>query len=435
MKGAISLILSLLLVSLLTACGGSAPADDSGKTPETLIQEGDNALAAGDPYEASQKYRAAGEAGEEKLTEALVQISKNYTVGDPGENSVKIAMDHLCSIPESGRAREDVAERMLEVADQYMTILGENKYADPDEMYMPAKDLLDNILYNDLPEYDAITEKLALQWALAHIDNWDAEKVLPVWEQFSEHPTIAAATEAAKLFEQKRFTQGLSVLMENAENYQEYDWILIQHMASCEDTSLSETIDLMAAVATVYPYHPGGMDAQGTWIEEAAAFTDAHGTIEKQSETADLTEEEIQTLQELCGKEPAGKILMLSRRKEYEAEETKLELSCLMNSLPTDYIPAGLEQVEYVVLIDNDYVDTGETFQIGTKLLKETAMVQVYKAGNPNPIYTSPVSETVILPNTMLVYNGEPPVYNVPSHPHIGGEMTDALKTIMKDIY
>lgn len=434
MKRTLPLLLSVVLcLTVFTACAGVP--DNSEPDPETLIRQGDAALAEGDTEQARIMYKEAGEAGEEKLTDVLVQISKNYTVGDPGPNSIKIAMNHLCNIPESGRTRQDVAERMLEVADQYLTLMEEESISDPEEAFLPVKDLLDAVMCTDLPEYSQMAERLGWMWGWEYLNSRDPEKAILVWESFPDHPTMNALAGAANLIRQKEYMAAVKLLREKVENYSVYEAELMNELAEDADNTLQQSIDLTAARATVFFEDPPVLDEAAAWIESSTAFN-LSGTIEKIGDAPDLTSEDLKTLETLCGQEPEGKILILSRRRPYGSAELITELYPGTSViLPPAYIPERLEQVQYVILIDNDYEDTGETFEVGTKLLKETVVVQVYKVGNPDPVYTSPRRETCILPSTFLIYSGDPPVYYAPSHPNIGSDMKKALKIIMEDIY
>lgn len=442
MKRRIALLLALILcLSVLNGCSTPAPSltpeEEAARKAETLIKKGDAALAAGKLDEARLKYIAAGATAEGKLTDVLLQIAHTYTVGDPGENSLKIAMDHLSNIPESGRIREDVAKVMLETADAYLdAIYEEDSFNYEEEDFPPVSDLLDTVLCKDLPEYSALVERLGWTWSLMYIQNGKAEEAFAIWNSFPENELMCVLNEAGSLIQNKKYLEGFRLLEEKIENKYDFAPILIQELIDDEGNNLQQNIELTAIGANLYGFQPEVLDEKGSWIEENLSLKQLQTSIEDYPGSSDLSAEDKELLKTLCGQEANKKILILNRRRPYAAEETVLELHDeTIYILPCEFIPQRLEEVEYIILIDTDYIDTGETFDVGTKLLKETAVIQVYKVGKTNPIYTSATRQTHLLPTTMLMYSGEPPVYYVPSHPSIAADMREALTIIMKDIY
>ena len=134
-------------------------------------------------------------------------------------------------------------------------------------------------------------------------------------------------------------------------------------------------------------------------------------------------------MENLCGTAPNGKLLILHKRPVFYGSDVQITEVDLyhMEMLPDEFFPKSLEVVQYVVLFESSYRDTGNTYSNGTKEIKETTKLTLYNAVTGKQLYTASATST---PKSSFTYSGEPPKYYSGFSPEMDSAMKQVLQTI-----
>ena len=142
--------------------------------------------------------------------------------------------------------------------------------------------------------------------------------------------------------------------------------------------------------------------------------------------------ESLDELYQACGEAPAGKYLILLELKNQYTLAREI-----MRCLPADMLPASLEEVEYIVLLEYDYNKTGAYYdQFGlpcTNAIRESARVTVLRMPGQKRVYQSHWFYGEKPPSSISVpMFGKRPAYYSLGAPAMGGELYKAIDSVLK---
>lgn len=139
-----------------------------------------------------------------------------------------------------------------------------------------------------------------------------------------------------------------------------------------------------------------------------------------------ISEAQYSDLLSLTATAPAGKILILHRWSEFGTGEKNINLDLgLMRTLPDEYYPGSLEEVEFVILMDATYERTG-AYESGTVRIHETTTLTLYNAAGEE-LYTETVEG---LDDDYMYYFGEAPEYYSAASPDMKAALEQAFALI-----
>ena len=151
----------------------------------------------------------------------------------------------------------------------------------------------------------------------------------------------------------------------------------------------------------------------------------------KSSTVDEFVISDLKTLYDQCGKKPTGKILIVAQRHTYsDRETTQAILMNLMRLLPGEYYPASLDEVEFIVLVDYDYLKEGN-YMFVTVALQEYAEVTVIRATDMQELYSSQRIDGNSAPSSFS-YSGTPPTWKSGNAPNMGEEIHSAISSIIE---
>lgn len=455
MKRVFCLLLALILILPTTACGvdsPSAPAVTSTTAPapdkniDQLITKGDVALQDRRFDDAFKFFTEAGEAGEAKLENAKRVLKEELL--DSFIDRKPEAVDELMGdlVPTYVTKEEyhswivEYAQGKIDETAKYFQTAG-NEFADGSFDLEKSMDFLTELFSStgiaESPENAAFMEQFNLNYALLKFfdgakfhDELKLQKgyeLLKTCKEGSDGYAIAQALDGFKNF---KYSEGMAVL----EKY-----VLNRHvrreLLSCfknEDRNYADNMNGMLEYYAVYL----GLDDEAfdadTLTEnlDGSKLTLVYG-IDKQTYDAKLSETRRDQLKEQIGSAPAGKILILHRRKVYGSKSTELDVVfSIMEYLPEKYFPTSLEEVEYVIFMDSTYAKKGK-FQNGTVRILETTKLTTYDVTTGKKLTSASKKGKL---DTVMYYYGTAPKYYSCGSPKMQDSLIKAMEAISSDM-
>lgn len=235
------------------------------------------------------------------------------------------------------------------------------------ELFGPAAPSSINSKLND------IKGKLKINWHNKDLTTPNFEEAMKFWincEPGTDGYEIVRSVEEFKKGNIKKAVQTLSKLITHTES-------LIEIL----DKIKRETEGLTTEQQWEYATETRKIQKAGKTKDLAEAMSDADLTrfsISNYDGNPILSESERKNLPNLIGTNPNGKILILNKRNDFREKAKKLDIFLkIMDELPEEYYPEYYSEVEYIILVENTYKQTG-TYTSGAKRLKETAKMTVY---------------------------------------------------------
>lgn len=402
-------ILALLLCAALTAslfagCGSSGqPAPEAPAATESPTADAGKLLKT-----AEKRIEEAG-ADIELWTEALAPLA---------EQAVEAARD-----PQTAAFLLSSGKRF------YNTVKLEMESIYNADAVQTAVDLLAQLTAFDPSVLEEAgreeLSRLILDIGFLYSDMEQPDRMLDYWKK-TKDDTVALLLEVMDLYSAGRNVEALTLLRQKLPDNRDHDSWTFSMAATAADESLGSMLDLWKAYAMIQNIPA---DSGGAWMQELTEYW--KGTIDGAG-SAPLTQADLDALSRAG--EGAGKILILDRKRPYGEAEAQITLSSRNLDLPEALFPAAPEEISYILLVDTDYEETGQTFNVGTVLIKEHSTVSVWAPGGSKPLHQSDTESTYILPSVTLTYNGDPPVYYAPNHPEIQEAGLEALEYILENI-
>lgn len=415
----------LLVICLLAGCG---------LQPEQYVQMGDESREAGEYEKALDYYRQAGELGKEKRKDLLVARSRARNRNhDAYDKSLAYLMENGSDV----FTEEEAMENLVEYLDQYLeACLEEVRQAKDSEEppeFVRVRDLrekadsaksvikegtpglqealdkayeLEGWLYliSDAPEYiDAYWYDVLSAWS--NCTSGTGAEVTQAVETLWAGNTSAAAEELKRILETPRIVRDL--WRYQGENMQ--------------FETINRALEYEGVYRTMYP-----QGEQTTLVERFENISDLRRGSNSESSNIRLNESMIADLKANCGKNAEDKVLILH----VTGSGVYVDLDIgLMSLLPDQYYPTSIESVRYAIVLAGDSVETGRTYDKGTKQVREDVTLRLYDVTTGKEL-NSIVAEG---PESMFItYSGEPPKYYSAGKAYIGEELTELCKTIEK---
>ena len=455
MKRVFCLLLALILILPTTACGvdsPSAPAVTSTTAPapdkniDQLITKGDVALQDRRFDDAFKFFTEAGEAGEAKLENAKSVLKEELL--DSFVDRKPEAVDKLMGalVPTYVTKEEyyswivEYAQGKVDETAKYFQTAG-NEFADGSYDLEKSMDFLTELFSStgiaESPENAAFMEQFNLNYALLKFfdgakfhDELKLQKgyeLLKTCKEDSDGYAIAQALDGFKNF---KYSEGMAILEKHVLNRH-----VRRELLSCfknEDRNYPDNMNSMLEYYAVYL----GLDDEAfdadTLTEnlDGSKLTLVYG-IDKQTYDVKLSETRRDQLKEQIGSAPAGKILILHRRKVYGSKSTELDVVfSIMEYLPKEYFPTSLEEVEYVILMDSTYAKKGK-FQTGTVRILETTKLTTYDVTTGKKLTSASKKGKL---DTVMYYYGTAPKYYSCGSPKMQDSLIKAMEAISSDM-
>ena len=190
-------------------------------------------------------------------------------------------------------------------------------------------------------------------------------------------------------------------------------------------------MDYEKALAVLYEAENGARKLTlGALKSVTDVYTSAIATLPESEQ--DQTISSVEKLLSGCGGAPKGKILIVRTFHDYDGNKPTSAISWeLTNLLPAKYIPASLDEVEYLVVLEYDFRETGRYNNNYTLSLQEFCTIYVYAARPRMELQTEVVSYGVDAPNTYFYHGSGTPQYLSGNRPSIGSDLFSILKKRM----
>lgn len=455
MKRLFCLLLALILVLPTTACGVDAPSTPSvpsttapapDKNIDQLIAKGDVALQDRSFDAAFKFFTEAGEAGEAKLENAKSLLKEElldcFVDGKP-EAVTKLMGDlvptYIAEEEYHGWIVEYAQGKLDETAKYFQT--AGNEFPDGSYDLEKSMDFLTELFSStgiaENPENAAFMEQFNLNYALLKFfggakfhDERSLREGYELLKTCKEGSDGYAIVQALDGFKNHKYFDGMAVLEKHVLNKH-----VRRELMSCfknEDRNYADDMNSMLEYyAVYYGLNDDSFNAK-TLTEnlDGSKLTLVYG-IDKQTYDAKLSETRRDQLKEQIGSAPAGKILILHRRKVYGSKSTELDVVLsLMEYLPEEYFPTSLEEVEYVILMDSTYAKKGK-FQNGTVRILETTKLTTYDVTTGKKLTSASKKGTL---DTVMYYHGTAPKYYSCGSPKMEDSLIKAMEAISADM-
>lgn len=145
----------------------------------------------------------------------------------------------------------------------------------------------------------------------------------------------------------------------------------------------------------------------------------------------------LESVYELCGSEPAGKILIVNQYplfiNKYMNDEKKSVFAVsfeLMQYLPIEYYPKSLDEVSYVIVLSYENWECGE-YDNGTSALQEYGMVYACSLETNEDIYESNYVFGPEPPNTYTITGTRSPKFISGGRPKLYTQFIEGLEAVM----
>ena len=432
------LIAIILLIALKTC------SSELFMSSEKLIAKGDIAMENKEYDQAIEYYQRAGAAGNEKERKAHLAKTGRMTYEDTitylQENASDLfTEEEIYAIILNQRVEEwenFISEIEVTQEEYYTKIENETDYDKINEHYDNLRSyyidkfrkLKDNLeIFPTLipANTDGLEELLNEEYYYAgKLSLWCNEEnyyteaywrnTLDLWSNCTAGPGYEI-TQAIEQITSKNNMEGFATISFYIEDL----WMLnslTKHLREqIAFENVQESLDYEIACRTLFP-----QESFDFALSEAYYNAVKIGTAVSNIEL-ELNPQQLDEIKNTCGTEPSGKILFLHQ------VDGKIYFHDLTFTVPNAHMPANLESVEYVVLMSAEDIETGNTFEKGTKEIREDITLTLYHAPTGNILY----QEIIDGPTDFIIsYYGDPPEYWRAGAPNISDELMSLLAII-----
>lgn len=383
----------------------------------------------------SQPAAPAATTAKQIPAEKILEKANKYISDGNGKlDAYLAALDELAQLQDDAAKDETTAKFLLETANTCMELIEAERKGiyRPDEIQgyvdylLPVIKMLTNASNQSLEQEKT---ELLINMGVLIMELNDMQQGISFWKENST-ATMDILLEAIEIFQTGKNVQAIRYLRENLENYAEYEFWVWRSFGTSQQYDLVSELDGLKAYGMIVN---NDLTTDGNWISESNLGKYWRGTIDNQNSVS-INSQDIQLLKENCGKEAAGKVLILNRVRPYNSQESVVCIDSHNYYLPEAWIPERIEEISYILLFDTDYEETGRKFNVGTSLIKEISQITLYSVEQSQPLYQSEKKASVILPMVNLTYQGEPPEYYCPDHPDMAEAAEQALNRIVNAI-
>lgn len=415
------------------------------KNTEELLNKGSTALETRHLDEAFEYFTEAGEDGLEKL-ESAKTVLKNELYSLFEESEWNDAADLIANIVPTYVAEEEIhgwtieyAQETLDAAAKFLqdptneangSAYDHKKALDAAEALYAWADLDSHEEHAVFLEQHNYTRASILFYTAAKYSNeQEFTAALALLRDSSEGSDGQAIVQALDGFKEYKYSEGMSVL----EKYilapdvrkEMLSYFCGEDMYADDMNSLLEYYFASYSLNSKFFKY----DTLATWSEKDTGSA-SYG-IDKYDYDVKLTKTKRDQLKEQIGSAPAGKILVLHRRKVYGSKSTELDVSLsVMRDLPAEYFPNSLEEVEYIVLMDSTYAKKGK-FQNGTVRILETTKLTTYDVVTGKKLATATKKGEL---EDRMWYLGDAPKYYSCGSPNMRAYLIKAMEAIQADM-
>lgn len=419
-----------IVLSFLILCGSFGSSKK--------IKAGDEALKKRDYEQAIKNYKAAGKEGEEKVAEVytkqLLWVYKN--------EKFYVVRETIEELHQNEKDKELLTKGILGFVDVIKEEIekGTNKDLSKATQAEFLLDILDMIQDQSLEKIEKIRKEMQdlifneeLMQAIQHADNtwskdadWEealdlcrnAEEgslghlLLTTYERIQQRADLEAAKETKKLVDN------------NIDKIRFWKFATKDYTAE----SLNGTLEYMLAGQYIKGYYENEKTPEPnlTEIIDPNQVAILMG-IDPKEEAYTLSRSMVEELKKNCGKDAAGKILIVHDRAIYDSKERTMDVvGHWMRKLPDSYKPTTAESVKYLIYVKSDYTKGG-TYSGGTKQIIEKTALTVYDTENGRTIYTKTVNGKR---SDVMNYTGIKPVYYSAESPDMAKAFSEAMNKI-----
>lgn len=455
MKRLFCLLLALILVLPTTACGvdskPSTPDVPATTAPaatepainyEEILEKANAALEKGNFAEAFSLFAEAGEAGEADmklaktaLKDTLFQHYHDHDLQKASAALSGVMPDHLSEEEYLFWVLEYIQGKEAEIA----TILVKSD----DSIYSASEKCLENIsalidesAVHTLPESSEVLDQHYLNVGVVKLyqgartnaarDYQDAVAALEKCSEGSEGQKLLSAVKALGEY---RYAEGMSVLKTHFSDKVILAELLYNYRG--EGSYKDDVNNILEYYSTAFSVNKDAFDYDTLLGYLESSKSNLTFGIDSDKYSKVLKDAQRDQLKEQVGSAPAGKVLILHRRKVYGSKETKLDIVFgLMEHLPEKYFPNSLEEVEYIILMDSTYAKKGK-FQNGTVRILETTKLTTYDVTTGKKLTTASKKGTL---DTVMYYYGTAPKYYSCGSPKMQAALIKAMEAISANI-
>lgn len=446
-KKLLSLTLAVLLALSLCACSTSGPSSPVETTvpPTTedpyaqIIAQADALMNSGDKEGAIALYAQGGPIGQQ----ALESFRKEYKAElDELASDISIKYDptpvleYLQQLPEGLLDEETAIQWYLELfqpaTDEHAErINGEYDFVTfshyDQEQIQTRIDAIHNSVIAETPEAKALVDTNTfllgiMEFTFAYETyDWDDPGFATAYEIFASCAEGSAGYEVAQAIDMIRtgkFLEAAEILTKHINSKDRVLGFIYRYAPRGDDQTLNTKLSYTRATDII----DGDVTIKAleTMMDNSTTYT--MGIIDADG----ISEAQYSDLLSLTATAPAGKILVLHRWTEFGTGETKINLDLgLMRTLPDEYYPGSLEEVEFVILMDATYERTG-AYESGTVRIHETTTLTLYNAAGEE-LYTETVEG---LDDDYMYYFGEAPEYYSAASPDMKAALEQAFALI-----
>lgn len=443
-KKLLSLTLAAMLVLSLCACGNtSAPSSAPGETtvPATtapnygaFLDEGLMLLDSGDLQGAMEKFAQAGPAGEQQME----LLRKEYTdpIMDAAETYVPDAIAMLQELPEGLLSEEETLQLLAELYRMYADVYARQINANADYVsWYPgtleniqalSDEIANSALAGTAEGQSVIDYNNFLLGIMRFQDAYDTyewedpgfEEAYQIFASCAEGSEGYDVAQAIDMIREGKFLEAAELLKTHIHSSDRIMGFITRYTPHGDDQTLNTKLSYTRALDIV----DGDVTIKTleTMMDNSTTYT--VGIIDADG----ISEAQYSDLLSLTATAPAGKILVLHRWSEFGTGEKNINLDLgLMRTLPDEYYPGSLEEVEFVILMDATYERTG-AYESGTVRIHETTTLTLYNAAGEE-LYTETVEG---LDDDYMYYFGEAPEYYSAASPDMKAALEQAFALI-----
>lgn len=394
----------------------------AGKFTEASILAGEDAFSKKNYSEAIKYFESAGESARTRWADAVYEQALVYLNSKDFDKS----LEYLNKISDETRAQEQIGVATLEKAKQ--------QYADGNtEEALKTAEGIKNTKYADVTAFfDTVYSETAKEYFL----QGDYQSALADYQKCVENSAAKTNSEILTELIEKRYMEAAALadasIVGGSTDISRDEWA--EAFDECIGSAIRDDINAVltgeAAKMIVAGSSVFGSDgALERFIDEAPSG-DMVGSYSKSSENEFLIGN-LNELYDKCGKNPAGKILIIAQRHDYpDNEESQAVLLNMMRLLPKEYFPSTLDEVEYIILVDYKYIKNGSYENGLTVALRENAKVKVLRAKDRYQVYTSDTLNGDNSPD-MIRYI-IPPLWWSGGAPNMGKQIYNAAASVIK---